>query len=290
MNTAVWAHGRLWQAHAPVVSGLDHGFLLGDGIYETIAVREGEPFALTRHLGRLDYSLERIGLPVVPHDVVRGAVADVLRAGEGKFIRLRITVTSGAAPLGLSREPGAPTLVVAGTAGVTSRVCRLVRVPWQRNERSPLVGLKVTSALENVMMARYATSHGGDEALMANTLGHLCEGAASNVFVEKEGEILTPPLSAGCLPGITRSLLLEWGSKQGIPVRVASPGELEFSVLDDVLRLRSHVAVSSVTRGLQVATHLDGVEVVPGPITAELARIFEDEAQANRDPAPERVA
>ncbi len=289
MSAIVWSGGRIRAANEPLLSALNHGFTVGDGVFETIAIRNNQPFAITRHLARLEYSLERVKLPPVKLDVVRAGIHEVIAAGEGKLARLRVTVSSGDAPLGLGRAVGAPTVIVAGAPGVRPRTCKAVRAPWRRNERSPVAGVKVTSYIENVMMHEYAVQHGGDEALLPNTHGHLCEGTSTNVFIEQDGEILTPPLASGCLPGIARGLALEWGVGAGLPLRVAAPGELDMSVLDEVLRGRAFAAVSSVTRGVQMVTSLDGTEVQPGPLLAQLRKVYEASADADPDPAPPRA-
>src|SRR5690606_39947823 len=127
-----------------------------------------------------------------------------------------------------------------------------------------------------------------DEALVANAHCHLCEGTGSNVFIERAGEIVTPPLASGCLPGITRGLALEWGAKAGLPVRVAAPGELEMTVLDEVVAGTAFAAVTSSTRHVQPLAALDGLEVAPGPLLRRLAAEFDRRAVADLDPAPPR--
>ncbi len=289
MSVIVWANGEVRSPGDVFISPLDHGFTVGDGVFETIAIRNNQAFALTRHLGRLQYSLDRMSLPNVDRGYIANGIHDVLAAGEGKLIRIRVTVTSGTGPLGMGRSGGAPTVVIAGAPGVRPRTCKAVRAPWKRNERSVLAGVKTTSYAENVMMLAYATDRGGDEAIVSNTHGHLCEGTSTNIFIERGGEILTPPLASGCLPGIARGLALEWGVGAGLPVRVAAPGELEMAVLDEVLRREAGAAVSSVTRGVQMVTSMDGADVTPGPLLPRLRQVFEASADADPDPAPPRA-
>lgn len=278
MSAIVWFEGRIINPNEPIIGGLNHGFTVGDGIFESITLRGGKPFALDRHLARLQESLVRIGLvDLDPASVVAGLRA-VVEAGQGKLTRLRITVTAGAGPLGTGRAPGRPTIVIAGADGVLPHVCSAIRVPWRRNEYSPLVGLKTTSAGDTVVIRAYAESRGADEALLANSQGHLCEGTTTNVFIEHRGEIVTPPIASGCLPGVTRALALEWGVAAGIPVRAAEVGELEYEVLDDVLRGEAFAAVTSVTRGVQPVSTLDGTPTNPGPLLAHLREVFENRA------------
>lgn len=288
MNAVVWADGALRGPGEPLVLASDHGFTVGDGVFETIGLRDGQPFALTRHLMRLQYSAERMGLgPLDPHFIRRG-VSEVIAAKPQEVVRVRITVSSGVGPMGTSRGDGKPTVIIMGGPGIKPRTCIAVRAPWKRNERSPLAGVKSTSYAENVLIAQFAREKGADEAFIANTHGHLCEGTGTNIFIERQGEVLTPPLASGCLPGITRGLVLEWGTRAGLPVRVAAPGELAMSVLDDVVQGVAHASVSNNTRGLQAVSRLDGAEVSPGPMLTKLSALFEQYASADLDPPPPR--
>jgi len=162
-------------------------------------------------------------------------------------------------------------------------------VPWPRNERGALAGVKSTSYAENVVALAEATRHGAGEAVFANLAGHLCEGTGSNVFIERHREVLTPPLSSGCLAGITRGLLLEWGAKAGMPVRVAAPGELEMGVLDEVRQGDAFAAVSSSTRGLSPIVWLDGVDLHEGPLLRRVSELYESHSEVEHDPPPPRA-
>lgn len=287
MTLVVWAGGRLREPEEGILAAGDHGLTVGDGVFETLEVVDGRAFALTRHLRRLTYSATRIGMSPVDHDHVRDAVGTVLAQDSG-LTRVRITVTSGPGPMSSARGAGPHTLVVTATDAPALTACRAVRVPWRRNERSPLAGVKSTSYAENVVMMEFARSKGADEALMANTHGHLCEGTASNVLVEVGGEIVTPPLASGCLAGITRGLALEWGADAGIPIRAAAVGEIGMDVLDRALAGDAFLAVTSSTRRVQPLTSLDGEELRPGPMLRRLAAEFDARAARDWDPAPRR--
>lgn len=290
MIAVVWADGSLRSPGEPIVTAGDHGLTVGDGVFETIGLRDGQAFALSRHLARLQYSAERMGLGAIDAQFVRRGVAEVIAAKPQDVVRVRVTVTSGIGPMGLARGTGTPTVIVTGGPGIKPRACVAVRAPWKRNERSPIAGVKTTSYAENVVIAQFARDKGADEAFVANTHGHLCEGTGTNIFIERNGEVLTPPLASGCLPGITRGLVLEWGARSGLPVRVAAPGELTMSVLDDVMHGHAHASVTSSTRGLQPVSMLDGAATAPGPMLTRLAAIFEQYATADPDPAPPRAA
>lgn len=283
----VWADGRVLAPGERVLSPVDHGLTVGDGVFETCGVVGGRAFALTRHLDRLRASARGLGLDDPDEDLLRDAVTEVLRQAPGAG-RLRITVTAGLGPLGSARTPGEPqtVVVVAGPGGAVPAPApaRAVRVPWVRNERSPVVGLKTTSYAENVVALARATAQGADEALLANTVGDLCEGTGSNVFVEVGGELLTPPLSSGCLAGITRALVLEWSAAAGLPVREAAPGELPWSVLDDVVGRGSGLVLTGSVRTTVPVVRLDATPLDISPLTQRVVDLYATRAADDVDP------
>lgn len=289
MSAVVWMDGVLYPPNEPLLAVSNHGVTVGDGVFETLAVKNGDPFALTRHLARLQFSLDRMGMQPVDIPTIRQAIRQVINEDPGDVARLRITVVSGPGPMGSARGTGKPNVIIWGGPGSAPRQCRAVRSPWKRNERSAIAGVKSTSYAENVVMAQFAARQGADEALMSNTFGYLCEGTGSNVFIERRGEIVTPPLSSGCLAGITRGLVLEWGARAGMPVRVAAPGELEMSVLEEVRHGDAFAAVSSSTRGIAPVVWLDGVDVQEGPLLQRVSELYESHAAVEHDPPPPRA-
>ncbi|MDN4472752.1 aminotransferase class IV [Demequina zhanjiangensis] len=288
MIPVAWIDGVLQDPDTPAISPLDHGFTVGDGVFETLEVRGGAAFALTRHLRRLEYSADRMALGPIDASLVQRGVEEALEEAGESATRIRITLSSGPGPMSSARGGGPHRIAVIVSDGPAPARCRAVRSPWRRNERSAIAGVKSTSYAENAVMVAYAASKGADEAIMANTHGHLCEGTGTNVFIEKDGEIITPPLASGCLAGITRGLALEWGARSGIPVRVTAPGELDMSVLDEVLRGEAHAAVTSSTRGVQHVEMLDGVELAPGRLMERLRGVYDAAADADLDPVPPR--
>lgn len=271
----IWLDGALRDANSALVSVFDHGFTVGDGVFETIKAVDGRPFALTRHLDRLARSARGLGLPEPDRDEVRRACTAVLEAEPVPLGRLRITYTGGLSPLGSDRGTTGPTLVVA--VGATHRrpdTTATVTVPWTRNERGALAGLKSTSYGENVVALARAAEQGATEALFANTVGALCEGTGSNVFVVLDGELHTPPLASGCLAGITRALVLEW------------TGARETDLPYDVLDRAEEVFLTSTLRDVQAVHTVDGRQLpgAPGPVTAKAMRIFDERAGSDLDP------
>ncbi len=148
-----------------------------------------------------------------------------------------------------------------GAWGPTEDVCV---VPWPRNERGAMVGVKTTSYAENVVALAHAAERGAGEALFANTAGNLCEGTGSNVFVVVDGRLLTPTLASGCLAGVTRALVLEWSDAQEADVPVGALAGAEEAFL------------TSTTRDVQPIRLVNGTALpaAPGPVTAAVMETF----------------
>lgn len=269
--------GALVDAADARVSVLDHGFTVADGVFETLKVTDGVAFALSRHLDRLERSAAAMRLPVVDRGRVAAAVHATVEANLpelGELGRLRITYTAGEAPLGSDRGEAGPTLVVAvSPMKPWPESAAVVTVTWPRNERSPLAGVKSTSYAENVLALSQAHEHGAGEALMADTRGRLCEGTGSNVFVVLDGRLVTPTLETGCLPGVTRGLVLDWC------------GAIEEDHPMDVLTRAQEVFITSSTRDVQPVHRVDEFSMAaPGPVTVEVMTQFARRSRADADP------
>ncbi|MFD6445894.1 aminotransferase class IV [Promicromonospora sp. NPDC060204] len=281
--TVIWTEGRMVAPGEAALSAVDHGITVGDGVFETCAVLNGQAFALTRHLARLERSASGMGMAPLDLRKVRDGVDAVLAASPDAG-RLRITVTDGIGPLGSGRSDTPQTVVVAATEAVVVPTGRAARSPWTRNENSAVAGLKTTSYAENVVALADAIGKGADESVFANTAGDLCEGTGSNVFLELDGELVTPPLSVGCLAGITRELLLEWGAEAGLPVREAKDGELPFSVLDRVSAGEAKMLLTGSVRNVQPTVWLDGADLQIGELSAAARDLFERNMRERTDP------
>jgi branched-chain amino acid aminotransferase len=272
----VWVNGRLCPEHEAVISPFDHGLLTGDGVFETLRVYRGAPFASRRHLDRLARSAAAMGLPTPEPASLREAMAEVIVANGLVEGRLRITVTGGPAPLGSGRGDAAPptVIVLGGAMAAWPATTDVVVVPWPRNERGALAGAKTISYGENVVALAYAHQRGAGEAVFANLAGNLCEGTGTNVFVGLGGRLVTPPLSAGCLAGVTRDLLLELLDAVEEDVPITALGEADEAFL------------SSSTREVQPVGAVDGCPLAraPGPLTEAAAEVFR--ALVERDPDP----
>src|SRR3954451_21515469 len=262
-----WVNGRLLSdPEAPVVGASDHGLTVGDGVFEVLKVVDGRTFALDLHLARLERSARGLGLPDVDLEQVRRGIEVVLDEEQLTLGRVRVTYTGGPSPLGSERGDRPPSLVVvAAPMTPWSDSTAVATVPWPRNERGALAGLKTTSYGENVVMLAYAHERGAGEAVMPNLKGHLCEGTGSNVFYVVDGELRTPTLESGCLAGVTRGLVLEWY------------GATEVDEPIETVRDASEVFLASTTRDAQPVSAWDDVELpVPGPITKEVQEAWRE--------------
>jgi branched-chain amino acid aminotransferase len=179
---------------------------------------------------------------------------------------VRITWTGGPSPLGSDRGGGPPSLVVvAAPMDPWPDTTAVATVPWPRNERGALAGLKTTSYGENVRALARARENGASEAVFANLQGHLCEGTGTNIFYVVDGELRTPTLAAGCLAGITRHLVLEWY------------GATEVDEPIEVLADASEAFLASTTRDVQAIARWDDHELeAPGPVTTEVRKVWHE--------------
>src|SRR5690349_2696719 len=271
----VWFNGALLDdPTSPAIRVDDHGLTVGDGVFEAIKVLDSQPFALTRHLARLAHSATGLGLPQPDLAQVRDAIATVLEGQQLPLGRLRVTWTAGPAPLGSGRGGGPPSLVVvASPMDPAAPSTHAVRVPWVRNERGAVAGLKTTSYAENVVALAYARERGATEAIMANTVGDLCEGTGSNVCYVINGEARTPTLASGCLAGVTRALVVEWCGVREV--------DEPMTVLDEA----DEIFLVSTTRDVQPVSRLDDRDLGDaGPVTRAAMQIWAEREAEGIDP------
>jgi branched-chain amino acid aminotransferase len=277
---AVWVDGELLAADRARISPFDHGLMVGDGVFETLRVYGGVPFAWTRHLERLRHSADGLGLAVTDGDCLRDAARQVLDANDIGEGRLRITITGGPSPLGSERGDQPPTVVVAASeARAWPSTEAVVVVPWPRNERGATVGLKTISYAENVRALKFAHERDATEAVFANTSGELCEATGSNVFCVEAGTVRTPPPDAGCLLGVTRALVLELCAALDLPAE-------ETALPVGALAAADEAFLTSTTREVQAIGRVDGraVATAPGPVTARLGEAFRALVARDMDP------
>ncbi len=272
----IWLNGDLLDPAEATVSVFDHGLMVGDGVFETIKCTEGRPFALTRHLDRLALSARRMDLPEPDlRGIADGVRACLAAAPSWPLGRIRVTYTSGPGPLGSDRgRQGTTTVVIVAEQPAFPPTADVTVVPWPRNERGALAGVKSTSYGGNAKALAFAKARGGGEAIFANLAGNLCEGTGSNVFLVTGGRLVTPPLTAGCLAGVTRALVLEWLG--------AEEADVPLSALYDA----DEAFLTSTTRDVQPIRAVDGrvLPAAPGPITTKAMEVFAARSAADLDP------
>jgi branched-chain amino acid aminotransferase len=219
--TLVWLNGRITDAAQAQIPVSDRGLLLGDGLFETMAVSGGQVFDLDAHLERLASGLALLKFAgSVDLVKLRAAIADYAAAGGMAQAVLRLTATRGAGPRGLLPPASPePTLLMAlspmpplNAAPLSLHVATVTR----RNEFSPLSRIKALPYLDNVLALQEAREHGADEALLLNTQGRIACASATNVFVLRGDRLETPPISDGALPGIMRARVLALAPKLGL--------------------------------------------------------------------------
>ena len=279
-NATVNVNGRISDGTSAVVPVFDHGFLFGEGIYETLRTYNRRPFLLDRHFRRLRASAAAIDLVVPLSDPQFAArIDETVAAATGStewYVRLLVTRGVGA----LSYDPGGcpePTIVIIVMpyselpATLFARGIAIVRSSVIRNHPRALdPRIKSNNLLNNALAMQEALRKGAREALMRNHRGEIAECAQSNFFLVRRGEALTPSLDSGLLEGVTRNYLFEVGRAVGVPVREAVLTDADLATADEMF-------ITSTTRGVLPVTLLDGQPVGagrPGPVTRTLAEGF----------------
>jgi branched-chain amino acid aminotransferase len=248
------------------------GLLNGWGLFTTVRIYEGIPFAFERHWKRLQRDAERTHCPFpFEENVVRGQLSEVLRANHVREGAARIYMVYNQVGFWRSDEdfPRVDLLVCSADLPSYREPARLGLREHGRNAASPLAGVKVISWLDNVWNYYEAQQAGFDEVVLLNERGEVAECTAANIFCVKGGRVATPPVSAGCLQGITRSVLLEIGAGLGVPV------EERVLRLED-LYAADEVFISSTNRSMLGVSEVNGhaIATAPGAITLKLEKAF----------------
>lgn len=280
LPSQIWINGRLMAIAEARVSPLDHGFLVGDGVFETLVGRGGKPFTPTRHWKRLVASCEAMGMTPPEFDLYVQAMHEVMEANGITDARIRVTLSSGDGPLGSDRGSSATTMTVVATPlKPWPPTETAVTLPWTRNERDALAGIKSVSYGGNVRALAFAHEKGAGEALFANTRAELCEGTGTNVFVVVGNLVRTPPLASGCLAGITRGLVLEACQAAGIAVE-------ECALHESVLNTCDEAFLTSSTRDVHPLAQIDQrvMPFIQDSMTQRVAKAFRDYVAGRDDP------
>lgn len=270
-------NGELISANEACVSPFDLGLTVGLGVFETMAAYDGKVFAYDLHHARLIKSAEVFGLPVPERSVITAAITEVIDANhyhQGRY-RIRVTLTGGVNQLGGGREQGdvMVTAQAADSADSTSGgdSAKLAWVPFVINERAATAGVKSTSYADHVLAYRHALNAGADEALMLNSQGHLAEGSMSNVFVVKDGVVQTPSLASGCLPGVTRQLVIALCADLDLPIKECQLGEQDIDSADEIFLTSS---LREIQAAALLGTEARATEAVTGEVTVRLAEAY----------------
>lgn len=288
MAATVNVNGRVFDQDHAVISVFDHGFLYGEGVYETLRTYNGRPFLFDRHMRRLRQSAGMLALPVPLSDLdIAARFDETMRAAalwsDGQreaYIRLLVTRGVGDLSYDLAATPE-PSIVIIVKEQVDpepevfARGVRVALVPVVRNHPgsvNPVI--KSNNLLNSALAMQEAVRRGAFEGIMRNYRGELAECSTANLFVVRSGTALTPPLDAGLLPGITREFLFEIGADIGVPVR-------DQTLRDDDLFGADEAFLTSTTREIVPIVQVDDRTIGsgrPGRVTLALLEAFRKRA------------
>lgn len=278
-STKIWLSslGRPVDQDEARISVFDRGFLYGDSVYETLRTSGGHFVEWTAHLDRLRRSGEGIGLEILlDNEAIHRALLSTVAASGNADSRVRIVVTRGVGPLMLDlREAEDQELVIFVQPLVVPSRERYERgvsaVIVGDTPRPTQPGLKTGNYLPNILALKRATERRGEDAIVCNRVGEITEGATSNLFMVHKGEVSTPPVEVGLLPGITRRRVIDLCEQLGLALH-------ERHITPDALRASSEVFLTSSIRGIMPVTTLDGEMMSggsPGPRTRQLMAAYE---------------
>ena len=268
----VFHNDRLLPIEEVRLSPGQAGLMSGWGLFTTIRVIESIPFAFERHWKRLARDAQRTHCPFpFKAEAVRDQLNEVLRANEVREGCARIYMIYNQPGLWRSDEifPAADLVICSAGLPPHREPVRLTLREHGRHAASPLAGVKATSWLNNVWSLREAQDAGWDEVVLLNERGEVAECTAANIFCVIGGRVATPPLSSGCLEGVTRGIVLDIGPQAGVPVE-------ERTLYPEDLYSADEVFISSTNRSVIPASEINGhkIAAAPGPIVQKVERIF----------------
>jgi branched-chain amino acid aminotransferase len=284
MRGAVYVNGTIAPAGRAVVPVYDHGFLYGEGVYETLRTYNGVPFMYDRHLKRLRASADRLHLdvPFTDKDLSTWIDDTIAAAAVGGESYIRILLTRGVGELNYDpQSTPTPTLVIIVKPNeepaerITRDGIRIALVPMLRNHPGSVdPRIKSNNLLNNALAMQEAYRRGAEEGLMCNYRGEISECSQANFFMVRGGVALTPKSQAGLLEGITRAFLFEVGQDVGIEVRDETLYPKDLETADEAF-------ITSTTRELSPVTRIDDREIgtgKPGPVTLKLLEGYRQRA------------
>ena len=278
----VYLNGTFLPKEQATVSVFDHGYLYGDGIYETMRAYKGTLFLLDRHLGRLQQSAQYIHMKLpMPLDEIGGALKESLRVNNLENAYVRIQISRGPGEIGL--DPALcpkPTMVIVAKpfkdypAEYYENGVRVAIVNTRRNHPLALnPAIKGTNFLNNILAKVESIQAGAYEGIMLNWEGFVAEGTISNIFMVKAGTLVTPSLSVGILEGVTRGLVLDLAKRENIQSRQAAFTPQELYSADECF-------ITNTTIEVMPVTVVDGKNIgngKPGPITKAMMQAYKCE-------------
>jgi len=283
---AVYVNGRIARAEDAVIPVYDHGFLYGEGVYETLRTYNRVPFLYDRHARRLRASAGHIALTVpFSDDELSSWIGDTMAAAgafQEAYIRVLLTRGVGELSYDLQSTP-VPSLVIIvkpleePPARVLTDGIKVALVPILRNHPgsvNPII--KSNNLLNNALAMQEANRRGADEGLMCNYRGELSECSQANFFIVRDGAAMTPANDAGLLKGLTRDFLFEVGQDAGVEVRYETLMPADLEMADEAF-------ITSTTRELSPVTQIDDRPVgngKPGPVTRKLLEAYRQRAHA----------
>jgi aminodeoxychorismate lyase len=272
---SVWVNGERRDSGSPHISARDRGLTLADGLFETMRMRRRQVFRIDRHLARLRDGLFTLGIPVPAE--LRSWVRRAAAAAPEEDCAIRLTVTRGVGAAGLSPPPDPVPTVIVTVGPMPARPPSLDEsglhahvASGRRNERAMTAGLKTLAYTDAVLALLEARRTGAAEAMFLDTEGHLSEATASNLFVWTGEALLTPPVSCGALPGVTRAAVLEIASGLGLPV-----SDRPFAL--ERLQGATEAFLTSSLRGIAPLVRIDGRPIgsgSPGDVTRHISTAY----------------
>lgn len=285
MPNVLWVNGRFVGEDEKVLTAVDRGFTLGDGVFETMRASNGVIWGLVEHLTRLHRGAEILEIPLAPQPSLMDGLEDVLARVPAEEVTLRLTLSRGP---DLGRGIG---ILVCAEPTVVIRAAPYMRyapelyakgmnaaiVSIRRNETSPLARIKSCNYGDAILARREALEKGCEEALLLNTRGELASASVANLFIVAEGRLMTPPEASGVLPGITRGRVLQAAKLLGLPAE-------EVPFYPETLLSAEEAFLTNTLMGIMPLTAVDQHIIGtgwPGPVVRELGLALALQAPAS---------
>lgn len=269
----VHLNGQIVSADEAKISVFDRGFMRGDGLFETMRTYGGKLFKLHQHMERLDHGLELLRFSVRSSDLnLEAAAEELVRVSEIDSARVRVEITRGAGGTGFTTHVDTTPTVVITVHPITEPQCGPISVIMskiiRRDEKSPLSSVKTINYVPSIIARMEAEDAGAEDAILLNYAGNVAEGCASNIFVYRDGSLITPDLASGVLPGIIRQTVIEIAKDLAIPFH-------EKPVEPELLFSAEEVFLTSSTREVAPVSTIDNCRIGKG--SHKMAALIERE-------------